>query len=380
MKIKVLVIDDSSVIRDILSAIINEQPDMMVVGAAPDPLVARDMIRQFNPDVLTLDIEMPHMNGLSFLKRLMTVRPMPVVMVSSHTREGSDIAFRALALGAVDFISKPQLGQGSVENYARQIAETIRGAHAARDNLPRIDPSRVPDAAVVLPDLANDAVGQSSIIVIGASTGGAEALREILAAIPADCPPVFVALQMPEAFTRHFAQRLEELCRAKVKVPEHGEPALPGHVYLAPGDAQITVQRYGTRGFGVQLEPSADGSSADPLFASAASAAGRDAIGVILTGRGDDGAAGLLEMRNAGGYTIAQDEATSIVFGMPRAAIEAGAACDVAALGQIAKLVLGHLAAVAQQAPDLSFITHTTATGDTSISVVTNPLGGVTNE
>ena len=378
MKIKVLVIDDSSVIRDILTAIINEQPDMMVVGGAPDPLVARDMIRQLNPDVLTLDIEMPHMNGLSFLKRLMSVRPMPVVMVSSHTREGSDIAFRALSLGAVDFISKPQLGQGSVANYARQIAETIRGAHAARDSLQRIDASRVPDAAVVLPDLANDAIGKSSIIAIGTSTGGAEAVREILAAIPADCPPVFVALQMPAAFTRHFALRLDELCRAKVKVPENGEPALPGHVYLAPGDAQLTVERYGTRGFGVRLAPSAEGSAADPLFASAARAAGRDAIGVILTGRGGDGAAGLLEIRNAGGYTVAQDEATSIVFGMPRAAIDAGAACDVAALGQIAKLVLGHLAAEAQGAQASPFVTHTTASGDTSVAAVTNTTPRVT--
>lgn len=348
MKIKVLVIDDSSVIRSIISEIINEQPDMMVVGAAPDPLVAREMIRKLNPDVLTLDIEMPHMNGLSFLKRLMRVRPMPVVMLSSHTQEGSEIAFRALSLGAIDFVGKPLLGAGtSNENYARAITATIRGAYAARDNVQRMDALKAPDAEVVLPALANDAIGQSKIIVLGASTGGAEAIREVLGTMPADCPPMLVSLHMPVAFTRHFAERLDKLCKAHVKLPQDGEPALPGNIYIAPGDAHMTVQRYGTRGFGIRLEEQAQRPSVDLLFHSAAREAGADGIGVILTGIGSDGAEGLLAMREAGAYTLAQDEATSMVFGMPRAAAEAGAAVEIAPLGVIAKLVLGHLASTA---------------------------------
>jgi two-component system chemotaxis response regulator CheB len=346
MKIKVLVVDDSSLIRGIISAIVNEQPDMMVVGAAPDPLAARDMIRTLNPDVLTLDIEMPHMNGLSFLKRLMRVRPMPVVMLSSHTQQGSDIAFRALTLGAVDFVAKPQLGAGAAdaEDYARSIVEAIRGAHAARDNLRPLPPSKAPDAEVILPALGADAI-KNRIVVMGASTGGAEALREIMPALPADCPPVLIALHLSAAFTRHLAGRLDSACKVTVKVPEDGEPAMPGHVYLAPGDAHMTVQRYGARGFGIRLQPGAPRPSVDMLFRSAAQQAGSEAIGVILTGNGDDGAEGLLEMRNAGAHTIAQDEATSMVHGMPRAATEMGAVLETAPLGRIPFLVLGRLAA-----------------------------------
>ena len=347
MKIKVLVIDDSALIRGIIGAIVNEQSDMMVVGSAPDPLAARDLIRALNPDVLTLDIEMPHMNGLSFLKRLMRVRPMPVVMLSSHTQQGSDIAFRALALGAVDFVGKPQLGADAAdaEDYARSIVEAIRGAHAARDNLRALEPSKAPDAEIVLPALGNDALGNSRVVVMGASTGGAEALREIVPALPADAPPVLVALHMSAAFTRHLAGRLDAICKVTVKVPQDGEPALPGQVYLAPGDAHMTVQRYGSRGFGIRLEPGAARPSVDQLFRSAAEHAGADAIGVILTGNGTDGAEGLLEMRNAGAHTIAQDQATCIVHAMPRAAQELGAVAESSPLGRIAVLVLGHFAA-----------------------------------
>jgi two-component system chemotaxis response regulator CheB len=344
MKIKVLVIDDSSLIRGIITAIVNEQRDMMVVGAAPDPIAARDMIRDLNPDVLTLDIEMPHMNGLSFLKRLMRARPTPVVMLSSHTQQGSDVAFRALALGAVDFVGKPVLGRDSdPEDYARSIVEAIRGAHAARDKVRPPEVVASPGVQPMLPELGDQFVAQGKVVVMGGSTGGAEALREVLPALPADCPPILVALHMPAAFTRHFARRLDELCKATVKVPEDGEPALPGHIYIAPGDAHMIVQRYGDRGFGIRLPESAPRPSLDLLFRSAAREAGPDAIGVILTGMGLDGAEGLLEMRLAGARTLAQDERSSIVFGMARAAIELDAVTEVVPLGQVARAVLAHL-------------------------------------
>ena len=198
MKIKVLVIDDSALIRNILKEIINEQSDMTVVGSAPDPLVAREMIRSLNPDVLTLDIEMPNMNGLSFLKRLMRVRPMPVVMLSSHTQEGSDIAFRALAMGAVDFVGKPVAGETTDDDYTQLIVEKIRGAYAARDKIEPLDINRATgDADEVLPMLGNTSVAQSRVIVIGASTGGAEALKDILITMPEDCPPILIAQHMP---------------------------------------------------------------------------------------------------------------------------------------------------------------------------------------
>jgi two-component system chemotaxis response regulator CheB len=294
------------------------------------------------------------MNGLSFLKRLMRVRPMPVVMLSSHTQQGSDIAFRALTLGAVDFVGKPQLGAGAAdaEDYARSIVEAIRGAHAARGNLRPLEPSRAPDAEVILPALGNDAIGSSRVVVMGASTGGAEALREMLPALPIDCPPVLAALHMSAAFTRHLAGRLDDACKVTVKVPQDGEPAMPGHVYLAPGDAHMTVHRYGDRGFGIRLHPGASRPSVDMLFSSAAEEAGPDAIGVILTGNGEDGAQGLLEMRQAGAHTIAQDEQSCIVHALPRAAAELGAVAETAPLSRIPFIVLGRFAAESMQAQE----------------------------
>jgi len=349
MKIKVLVIDDSAVIRNILGGIINEQPDMMVVGSAPDPLVARDLIRTLNPDVLTLDIEMPKMNGLSFLKRLMRVRPMPVVMLSSHTQDGSDIAFRALALGAVDFVAKPSIGTPVDAGYVNSIAEAIRGAHAARGNLQPPQASGglgASEAEALLPNLGQQPSGARRVVVMGASTGGAEALREVLRGMPEDLPPLLVALHMPGAITKHLARRLNESCRVKVKEAENGEPALPGHVYLAPGGRHMRLEHHGERGYGIALEEHgpANGQGADLLFHSAAEAAGADAIGVVMTGMGEDGAEGLAAMRAAGAFTLAQDEATSIVFGMPRAAIERQAVETVAPLGQIARILVGKLA------------------------------------
>ncbi|MBL0125804.1 MAG: chemotaxis response regulator protein-glutamate methylesterase [Betaproteobacteria bacterium] len=356
MKIKVLVIDDSALIRNILKEIINEQPDMTVVGSAPDPLVAREMIRSLNPDVLTLDIEMPNMNGLSFLKRLMRVRPMPVVMLSSHTQEGSDIAFRALAMGAVDFVGKPVAGETTDDDYTQLIVEKIRGAYAARDKIEPLDITRAAgDADEVLPMLGNAGVAQSKVIVIGASTGGAEALKEILMAMPDDCPPILIAQHMPGTFTKLFAKRLDGLCKITVKEAEDEEPALPGHAYVAPGGFHLRVERNGGRGYGIKLAQDAPVNlhrpSVDVLFNSAAEFAGPDAVGAILTGMGKDGAVGLLAMKKKGAFTIAQDEASSIVFGMPKEAIEIGAVDAIAPLNQIARRIMSQLAGVGNDRP-----------------------------
>ena len=348
MKIKVLVIDDSALIRNILKEIINEQPDMIVVGAAPDPLIAREMIRSLNPDVLTLDIEMPNMNGLSFLKRLMRVKPMPVVMLSSHTQEGSDIAFRALAMGAVDFVGKPVAGETNDDDYAQLIVEKIRGAYAARDKIQPLDINRAVDADAVLPMLRSVEATQSRVIVIGASTGGAEALKDILVAVPEDCPPILIAQHMPGTFTKLFAKRLDGLCKITVKEAEDNEPVLPGHAYVAPGGFHLRLERFGARGYGIKIGSDAAVNlhrpSVDVLFNSAAESAGADAIGVILTGMGKDGAKGLLAMRRKGAFTLAQDEASCIVFGMPKEAIDIGAAEMVAPLHLIARRIMSNLA------------------------------------
>ena len=350
MKIKVLVIDDSALIRNILKEIINEQSDMVVVGAAPDPLIAREMIRSLNPDVLTLDIEMPNMNGLSFLKRLMRVKPMPVVMLSSHTQEGSDIAFRALAMGAVDFVGKPIAGETSDDDYAHLIVDKIRGAYAARDKIQALDINRAVDADEVLPMLRATATARNRIIVIGASTGGAEALKDILVTIPEDCPPILIAQHMPGTFTKLFAKRLDGLCKIHVKEAEDNEPALPGHAYVAPGGFHLRLERFGARGYGIKIgtDPAVNlhRPSVDVLFHSAAASAGADAIGVILTGMGKDGAQGLLAMRKQGAFTLAQDETSCIVFGMPKEAIEIGAAEMIAPLNMIARRVMSNLAGV----------------------------------
>jgi two-component system chemotaxis response regulator CheB len=328
---------------------------MMVVGAAPDPLVAREMIRALNPDVLTLDIEMPNMNGLSFLRRLMRVKPMPVVMLSSHTQEGSDVAFRALAMGAVDFVGKPVSGAQSDDDYAATIVEKIRGAYAARDKIEPLEISRAVDADEVLPMLKNEAVAQKRLIAIGASTGGAEALKDILEAMPEDSPAIVIAQHMPATFTKLFAKRLDGLCKITVKEAEDEEPILPGHAYVAPGGFHLRVKRYDSRGFGIKLGADAQVNlhrpSVDVLFQSVADSAGADAVGVILTGMGKDGALGLLEMHKKGAFTIAQDEASSIVFGMPKEAIDIGAVDVVSPLNQIARKIMSNLAGVDERGP-----------------------------
>jgi two-component system chemotaxis response regulator CheB len=311
-KIKVLVIDDSALIRSVMKEIINHEKDMVCVGAAPDPLVAREMIKALNPDVLTLDVEMPKMDGLDFLERLMRLRPMPVLMVSTLTERGSDITFRALALGAVDFVSKPKLDIArGMEEYAGRYASTEK------------------------------------LIIIGASTGGTEAIKEVLTKLPADVPGILVTQHMPENFTKSFADRLDSLCKISVKEAEHNERILPGHAYIAPGHSHLLLRRSGAN-YMTELNQGPPVNrhrpSVDVLFRSAANVAGANALGIILTGMGKDGAQGLLEMKQAGAHTIAQNEESCIVFGMPREAINLGGACEVLPLQAIARHALEHFA------------------------------------
>ncbi len=349
-KIKVLVIDDSALIRGVLKEIINREDDMTCIGGAPDPLVAREMIKTLNPDVLTLDVEMPRMDGLDFLERLMRLRPMPVLMISTLTERGSDITFRALELGAVDFISKPKMDiSRGMEEYAIQITDKIRAVAQAQVRKAFVSPliqERL-TADAILPSVAGRYSSTEKLIVIGASTGGTEAIREILMELPADAPGVLVTQHMPEHFTKSFADRLDKMCRISVKEAEHKERVLRGHAYIAPGHSHLLLKRNGAR-YIVELNQgplvNRHRPSVDVLFRSAANTAGANALGIILTGMGKDGVQGMLEMRQAGCHTIAQDEASCVVFGMPKEAIAAGAVCEVLPLQNIARSTMEYLA------------------------------------
>jgi two-component system chemotaxis response regulator CheB len=358
-KIKVLCVDDSALIRSLMTEIINSQPDMTVVATAPDPLVARDLIKQHSPDVLTLDVEMPRMDGLDFLEKLMRLRPMPVVMVSSLTERGSEITLRALELGAVDFVTKPKVGiRDGMLDYSEKLADKIRAA--ARARVRQAAPAQhaaaaaghagaAAHAAAPAPLFNNPLVSTEKLIIVGASTGGTEAIREVLVPLPPDAPAVLIAQHMPPGFTKSFAQRLNGLCRITVKEAEHGERVLPGHAYIAPGHAHLLLARSGANYIAhLSDDPPVNRHrpSVDVLFRSAAQHAGKNAVGVILTGMGRDGAAGLLDMRKAGAYTLAQDEASCIVFGMPREAIAMGAADEIASLSEMSRRVMARLSAM----------------------------------
>ena len=303
-KTRVLIVDDSALIRSVLREIVDSQPDMEVVGVAPDPLVAREMIRERHPDVLTLDVEMPKMDGLDFLERLMRLRPMPVVMVSSLTERGSETTLRALELGAVDFVAKPRMAiQSGMRDYTELIADKLRIAERARVQArPRVAAADAP-----LPSLRDPLSSSEKLIIVGASTGGTEAIRSFLQQMPSDSPGILIVQHMPEGFTRSFAQRLDSLCRITVKEADDGERVLPGHAYLAPGHSHLRLARSGAN-YLCRLDqgPAVNRHrpSVDVLFASAAAYAGRNALGVILTGMGKDGAAG---MREAGASNFAQD-------------------------------------------------------------------------
>ncbi|WLI87410.1 chemotaxis response regulator protein-glutamate methylesterase [Massilia sp. R2A-15] len=345
MKIKVLIVDDSALIRSVMKEIISSQPDMEVVGVAPDPLVARELIKLTNPDVLTLDVEMPKMDGLDFLEKLMRLRPMPVLMVSSLTERGSEITMRALELGAVDFVTKPKISiQSGMREYTELISDKIRAAARARVKARTLAQAKPGEA---LPQLRNPLTSSEKLIIIGASTGGTEAIREFLTQMPSDCPGILIAQHMPEGFTSSFARRLDALCKISVREAAGDERVLPGHAYIAPGHSHLTLVRSGAN-YMTRIDQNDPVNrhrpSVDVLFRSAALAAGKNAVGVILTGMGKDGALGMLEMKNAGAYNFAQDEASCVVFGMPREAIAVGATHEVGPLTELPGKVLNHLA------------------------------------
>lgn len=343
-KTRVVVVDDSALVRGLLSEIINREPDMECVGAASDPLVAREMIRNLNPDVISLDIEMPRMDGIDFLGKLMRLRPMPVVMVSTLTERGAEVTMRALELGAVDFVAKPRIGVADgLRQLAHDITEKLRTAARAKVR-------RSPSALVPLPTaMATTALGRLStekIVFIGASTGGTEATREVLTRLPADAPAIVITQHMPAGFTRSYAARLDSLCRIRVAEASDGERVLPGHGYIAPGGMHLSVERSGAN----YIARVRDGEpvnrhkpSVDVLFRSAARVVGPNAVGIMLTGMGADGAAAMREMRDSGSYNMVQDESSCVVFGMPREAIAAGAAHEILPLTQIATRLMERL-------------------------------------
>ena len=356
-KIRVIVVDDSALVRSLLSEIINRQSDMECIGTANDPLIAREMIREKNPDVITLDVEMPRMDGIDFLGRLMRLRPMPVVMISTLTERGAEVTMRALELGAVDFVAKPRVGLSSgLNELAAQIVDKIRVAAVAHV---RRAPARSA-AAIVHPDAgaatapapapaASALLGRVStekVICIGASTGGTEAIREVLIHMPADSPAIVITQHMPPGFTTSDAARLNSLCQITVKEAVNGERILPGHAYIAPGGRQFYLARSGANYVAVVDDSppvNRHKPSVEVLFKSAAAVVGRNAYGIMLTGMGGDGAAAMREMRDAGSYNYVQDEASCIVFGMPREAIAHGAADEVLPLSQIAQALIARL-------------------------------------
>jgi two-component system, chemotaxis family, protein-glutamate methylesterase/glutaminase len=348
-KTRVLIIDDSALIRSLLTEMIGKQPDLEVVGAAPDPLVAREMIRALNPDVLTLDVEMPRMDGLDFLEKLMRLRPMPVLMVSTLTERGADVTLRALELGAIDFVAKPKLGIASgMQQLSTEICDKIRIAAKARLHRHLVGRTPAPPADKSAP-ARYSRMSTEKLVAIGASTGGTEAIREVLVRLPADFPGVLITQHMPPGFTRSFAARMDGLSRIRVSEATDGERVLPGHAYIAPGDRHMRLAKSGSN-YVIALDAGEPVNrhrpSVEVLFQSVASVAGANALGVMLTGMGRDGASAMLAMRNAGSFNIAQDEASCVVFGMPREAIAVGAVQEVLPVKQIADRLLKELANV----------------------------------
>ena len=339
---RVLVVDDSALVRQLMTEILCHDPAIEVIGAAADPYAAWDKIQRLRPDVVTLDVEMPRMDGLTFLEKLMRVRPMPVVMVSSLTERGCETTLRALELGAVDFVTKPRIdvARGTLE-VAGEIIAKVKLAGSAK---PRTKPLPRPvGAAAVSVPRPPSFKGTYKVVAIGASTGGTEALRELLCELPPDAPGIVIVQHMPEQFTRAFADRLDSLSRIRISEARDGDRVLPGHALIAPGNYHMELVRSGAD-YSVRVfmsEPvNRHRPSVDVLFQSCARVAGQNAVGVILTGMGDDGARGLLAMRSAGARTVAQDEATCVVFGMPKEAIVLGADEFIEPLPRVAQATL----------------------------------------
>ncbi|WP_454851500.1 protein-glutamate methylesterase/protein-glutamine glutaminase [Rhizobium binxianense] len=356
-KIRVLVIDDSASVRQTLTRVLEEDPEIEVMAVASDPFMAARKIQEEIPDVITLDVEMPRMDGITFLRKLMAQRPIPVVMCSSLTEAGSETLLQALEAGAVDVILKSKIGAAdSLADDALRIREVVKSASHAR--LPAMrraagsirsasaeGPAKKLTADAMLPPPTGRAMAKTTemVVCVGASTGGTEALREFLEELPANAPGMVIVQHMPEKFTAAFAKRLNGLCEVEVKEAADGDPVLRGHVLIAPGDRHMLLERQGARyHVSVKTGPlvSRHRPSVDVLFRSAARSAGSNAMGIIMTGMGDDGARGMLEMHQAGAYTVAQDEASSVVFGMPKEAIAKGGVDRILPLDQIAREVL----------------------------------------
>lgn len=349
-KIKVLIVDDSALVRKLLTEMLSSSADIEVVGVAQDPYIARDKIKELKPDVLTLDVEMPRMDGLTFLKNLMRLHPMPVVMVSSLTEQGADVTLRALEAGAIDFVTKPKidLAEGLV-GYQDELIEKIKTAAMVSKTALLMRASSLGTATKQSADAVLEKIvtkhyrTTDRLIAIGASTGGTEAIKDVLITMPPDSPGIVIAQHIPEAFSEPFAKRMDSLCAINVRHAEDNEQILPGHAYVAPGNAHLMVVRDGAK-YRCQLN---DGPpvnrhrpAVDVLFRSVAQNAGPNAIGAILTGMGDDGANGLYEMHEAGAKTIAQDEKTSVVWGMPGEAVKRGGVDFILPLNRVCKKIV----------------------------------------
>jgi two-component system chemotaxis response regulator CheB len=348
-KIRVLTVDDSALMRQVLTTLLSKDPDIEVIGSAPDPFIAREKIKALNPDVITLDVEMPKMDGLTFLEKLMRGHPMPVVMVSSLTEVGCQTTLRAMELGAVDFITKPKIDlREGMEEVAQDLIAKVKAAAVA--NVKRLASGVWRQAPLLTPypsPLTSSMIKTTdTIIAIGASTGGTEAVKGVLMALPPDTPPILITQHMPEHFTKTWADRMNSLCRISVKEAEDGDSVLPGHALVAPGSYHMTLIRSGAR-YSVRInqDPPVNRHrpSVDVTFASVAQYAGTNAIGVILTGMGGDGAKEMLTMKQAGAFTIAQDEASCVVFGMPKEAIKLGGVDKILPLSEIPAAIVAYL-------------------------------------
>lgn len=359
-KIRVLIVDDSAVVRQTLTSILETDPQIEVMGTASDPFFAAKKIQNEVPDVITLDFEMPRMDGLTFLKKLMSQHPIPVVVISSLTADGTETGMKALEYGAVEIITKPQMNTKQFLEESRiRICDAVKAAAIARikrrqvNNLV-VQPKLSADVILPVAPVSSHAMIKTTemIIAVGASTGGTEAIQKFLQAMPVDCPGIVIVQHMPEHFTRSFANRLNEICQIAVKEAENGDSVLRGQALIAPGNYHMLLKRSGAKYY-VEVKEgplvNRHRPSVDVLFRSTARYAGRNAVGVIMTGMGDDGARGLLEMKEAGAYTIAQDEKSCVVFGMPNEAIKLGAAEKVLPLDQIAQHVIRYVNQVQAQ-------------------------------